>query len=362
MGTDSRMLIGRAGLFLASSAMCLCFFASLPLGPDGPRKPPPGRPVLVCGVWADGVKADQTLEVALPTHAGAVSALAFSPDGRVLASGAEELITLWEVPSGKQRTLIKSGNDVRCLAWSPDNRTVAQGTGFGYARLWNTATQKETLVLRHFNAEKEKDFVHSSNMMEGIAFSPDGKILATAANGVRLWTLGTGKAKADLRSNIQFYSVAFAPDGTSLAAGTYFGGVLLWDLPSMKARALLSQSDGLACVTVAYSPDSKTLAAWPYGSPIRFWNHLTRTELPPVKLVSGITAIAFSPKTGDVALAGAVSGRNVIQLCDWRRSKIVRTMSGHRVGVSSLAFSPDGAILASGSYDGTAKLSTIKPR
>jgi WD40 repeat protein len=200
---------------------------------------------------------------------GEILALAFSPDGKTLAAGADDLVGLWDVATGKQRTTLRLGRRSRVVsvAFSPDSKTLATGGGDedaeGEVKLWDAATGKERATLPGGRAP-----VYS------VAFSPDGKTLASgrfADGSVRLWDMAAGKERATLAGHSgPVLSVAFSPSGKTLAsgAGVYSAAkekytateVKLWYAAKEKERATLKGA-GQMCTAVAFSPDGKALAS-----------------------------------------------------------------------------------------------------
>jgi WD40 repeat protein len=189
--------------------------------------------------------------------------LAFSPDGKSLASGSDR-VRLWGPATGKRKAVLK-GDYSRVLevAYSPDGKTLATAHRDGTVRLWDVAAGKQRAKL-----------AGHSRPVPSLAFSRDGKWLASSggADGtVRLWDAASGDHRKTFEHGYSIVSVAFSPDGSALAAcgGDFPRGeddkgwgpaqITLWDVPSGKVRAV-GEWRTRYLYSLAFSPDGKTLA------------------------------------------------------------------------------------------------------
>ncbi|WP_193196502.1 serine/threonine-protein kinase [Nostoc sp. MG11] len=196
---------------------------------------------------------------------------------------------------------------------------------------------------------------HSSDV-NSVAFAPDGKTLASGSDDrtIKLWNLSTGKEIYSLRNHSGWiWNIAFAPDGKTLASASADKTIKLWNLSTGKEiRTLEGHSNGVAAV--AFSPDGKTLASGSLDKTIKLWNLITGKEIRTLEGHSQAAAtVAFSPD-GKTLASG--SWDKTIKLWDLATGKVIRTQKGHSELVLSVAFSPDGKTLASGSKDKTIKL------
>jgi WD40 repeat protein/serine/threonine protein kinase/tetratricopeptide (TPR) repeat protein len=230
---------------------------------------------------------------------GPVDALAFSPDGKLLAAGfgAKTMLVggrrfptplkVWEVAT---RRLIRrlSGHTNYCvsLAFSPDGRLLASGSHDGTAIIWSTATWKAVHTLHNRVPARPEDTHYMRQMVEDVAFSPDGKTLALASRqgSVQLWDVAEGKLLRALKGHSSaVVAVAFSPDGRTLVSGGTDQTVRLWNVETR--RELMQLDPGsieLSQVwTLAFSPDGKQLLAGGNGAAYWFaappiWNDPAR--------------------------------------------------------------------------------------
>jgi WD40 repeat protein len=295
-------------------------------------------------------------ENTLTGHTGGVNAVAYSPDGAFLASGAEDsTIRLWDPARGRLiRTLEGHGAGVQSLAFSPDSKTIASGSADRTLRLWNPATGEAVRTIP------------AGIGVDALAYSPDGKLIAGAiSDTVGLWDAGSGALLQSLTGHTgRVYSVAFAPNGRYLATAAWDHTVRLWNPRSGGELRTLTVPAADKISAVAFSPDSATIAAGSGGEDAKNTANFRLWDVESGDLLHTVTGhklmvrtLAWSPD-GTRLATGAWD--NLVTVWDTATWTPRQTFNDHTGYVQSVAWAPDGRTLASGSVDQTVKLWDVR--
>ncbi len=292
----------------------------------------------------------------LAGYPGGVRAVAFSPDGGLLAFAFCEAVSeakgcsrgkiqlVLPLQGGTVRAWVAHEGQIRALAFRPDGGWLASGADDGTIALWDAAAGQE---LRRWQGHQ--DWVSS------LAFSLDGWLLASGSwdGTIKLWTAGAGRLMRTLAVGAAVLAVAFSPDGRLLASGSADGLVRLWDAETGELLRTLSGHEGWV-LSVAFSPDGKLLASSGRDGTVRLWDPASGRPLSVLgECEDWVRAVAFHPSG---RLLASASDDGTITLWDIETGEVQRVLQDHEGWIFSIAFSPGGGLLASGSRDGTVRL------
>jgi WD40 repeat protein len=352
----------------------------------------------------------------LKGHSDWVNSVAYSPDGRTLASGSgDNTIKLWDVNTGNLlQTFTGHFSSVRSVAYSPDGQTVASGSSDKTIKIWqipasiskapiqqpqsqvsqpvvSTPPSQYVILMAilfsiitpglvilpqiYYNLyppsptsianlpsdiSLEKTLEGHSDFVNSVAYSPNGQTLASGSDDktIKLWNVKTGNLLQTLEGHSDLVrSVAYSPNGQTLASGSRDSTIKLWNVNTGNLlQTLEGHSDWVR--SLAYSPDGQTLASGSYDNTIKLWNVNTGNLLQTFTGHSDLVrSVAYSPD-GQTLASGSLD--KTIKLWDIKTGNLLQTLEGHSDSVVSVAYSPDGQTLASGSWDKTIKLWNVK--
>jgi WD40 repeat protein len=285
-------------------------------------------------------------------HGAYVEALAFSPNGRVLAScGNDSAIWLWDTVARRPvRQLTGHAGTVWCLAFTPDGKTLMSGGQDGTVRHWDVGSGKELrssdLGVGHIRA---------------LAFGPDKHLLACGIDrNVRIWdvTAGRGRFAVANESGGDLF-VAFSPTGRMLAVSGSGPNATVWDTTTGRQKATIKKAQDYT--SFAFSNDERAFALWSAGGRVQLWDASTVKERVSLPCPSEVVRLACSPDGRTFATTHKAGGwshprsGSVVELWDATAGKRILSLPHSCYLITALAFAPDGRVLAAAG-DGTIRL------
>jgi WD40 repeat protein len=274
----------------------------------------------------------------LEGHSDRVLALAFSADGVTVASSSwDDTIRLWNVQSGQEiHTFNTDDMGMNGIAFSPDGRLLASANV-----IWDVASKQVIYTLGQGRRDPGR-----------VAFSQDGALLAVhlVDQPITLWDVSSGQVvrtfDEQVDGNISF-GIEFSPDGALLASGGGGSRMTLWDVESGQVTSILEYGDESDVHDLAFSPDGRFLASGGTDQAVRLWDVASREVVLSLAHWDGLYGVAFSPDGSLLASAGC---ERTVRLWAVASGRLVATLP-HADEVMAVTFSPDGTLLVSGGYD-----------
>jgi WD40 repeat protein len=296
-------------------------------------------------------------------HTGTVGALAFSPDGNLLASGAQDdpVVRIWDLSSGQALQTLSGHTDwIRSLAFSPDGRILASGAADRTIRLWDTQTWQELAVLEGH-----------TDMLGNLAFSPDGTTLASASRDgtVRVWDV----ARRALRDGFQFTApidpqaqvpywltgIAYSPDGRRIAVGAVNNSVYLLDAATGEQQREFRGHEGWVVLRgIVFSPSGDAIASASLDGTVRIWGVVTGVQRAVLQQQSlRLIAVDWHPDGSRIVASSDTGGS--VTVWNAQSEQVEQSIQLAQGTVTSMAYSLNGTILATGGANGTVRLHSL---
>ncbi|WP_432995062.1 Hsp70 family protein [Dactylosporangium sp. CA-233914] len=298
----------------------------------------------------------------LTGHKDSVWSVAFSPDGKTMATASrDKTVMVWNVANPATPTPITTltghKDFVQSVAFSPDGKTMATASS-DTLMVWNVANPAVPTPMATLTDHKDS--------VGSVAFSPDGKTMATASadKTVMVWNVANPATPTHITTLTDHKawvpSVAFSPDGKTMATASADKTVMVWNVanPATPTRITTLTGHNDSVWSVAFSPDGKTMATASADKTVMVWNVANPATPTRITTLTGhndsVWSVAFSPDGKTMATASRDKTVMVWNVANPATPTRITTLTDHTDSVGSVAFSPDGKTMATTSDDDTA--------
>jgi WD40 repeat protein len=289
------------------------------------------------------------ISVPLKGHTGAITSVAFSPDGKLIASGSNDsTVRFWDLNGTSIGQPLQMPKGVlSSVAFSPDGQLVAVGVN-KTIWLWRT---NSNLVNRAFQGHEKG--------ITSVAFSPDGQLIASAGKDatVRLWDIDGNSIGQPFQGHKgTVYSMAFSPNGELIASGGWDKNIYIWNKSGDLIKKFEGHDEDINSVT--FSPDGELIATGSGDKTIRLWDIDGNSIGQPFQgHQEAVYSVSFSPDGQTIVSGGA---DKTVRLWDVKGNSIAQPLQEYKHVVTSVAFSPDGQRIISGDNDWIVRLWDIR--
>jgi WD40 repeat protein len=282
-------------------------------------------------------------EIKVLRHQSSVNGVTFSPDGGALLTASYSGAHLWDAVAGVEiKTIAARGASLGAMAFSPDGALVATSGDDGAVKIWR-ARGNEVKTLR------------GHHWVTGVSFSPDGKRAVTGAHDMtaRLWDVATGECTAILKGHSErVWDVAFSPDGSRILSAANDSTARIWEVSTGRELASL-RGHGSGVFAAAFSSDGARVVTASTDRTARVWDAATGKMLASLKCRGDANAVAYSPCGKHI-----LTGSDCLQLWDATSFEEIAATRDDQRAITGVAFSPDGAHVASSDLGGATEIWT----
>jgi WD40 repeat protein len=290
--------------------------------------------------------------VTLKGHTDTVQGIAFSPDGKRIASGShDKTVKVWDAETGQAILTFREHEEgIRSVAFSPDGKRIASGGDDTTVKVWDATTGRVILTLKG----------HSSSVTS-VSFSPDGTRIVSGSTDktAKVWDATTGRVILTFKGHSSsVWSAAFSPNGKRIVSGSHDHTVKVWDAETGLGILTLKGHSG-PVYPVAFSPDGTRVVSGSHDQTVKVWDAETGQAL--LALIghsSYVRSVAFSPDGKRIV---SDSGDRTVKVWDVETGQEMLTLKGHSSELLSVAYSPDGKRIASGGKNPALKIWNLGP-